>query len=151
MKRTTVDTNVFISALFWKGIPARVIDIFKRQEAILLLSEDILAELERKLSSAKFVTRVNAIGVSSAEVVDTFRGMAEITAPVDVPEDAVRDPKDRMILACAVGGQADIIVSGDKDLVVLKAYRGIPVVTPSDFLDMVSPSPETPSDEPATE
>lgn len=41
MKRVTVDTNVFISALFWKGIPDRVIGCFKRQEALLLLSEDI--------------------------------------------------------------------------------------------------------------
>ena len=151
MKRTTVDTNVFISALFWRGIPDRVIGIFKRQEALLLLSEDILAELERKLSSAKFATRVSAIGTSPAEVVDTFRGMAEITAPADVPENAVRDPKDRMILACAVGGKADIIVSGDKDLVVLKTYQGISIVTPSDFLGIVNPPSETRSDEPTAE
>lgn len=142
MKRTTVDTNVFISALFWKGIPNGVIDIFKRQEAILLLSEDILTELERKLSSVKFAARISAIKVSPVEVVDAFRGMAEMTAPADVPKDAVRDPKDRMILACAMGGKADIIVSGDKDLLVLKAYRGVPIVTPSDFLDIVNPPAE---------
>lgn len=68
MKRTTVDTNVFISALFWKGIPDRVIDIFKRQEALLVLSEDILAELERKLNSSKFAARISAIGVSPAQL-----------------------------------------------------------------------------------
>lgn len=151
MKRTTVDTNVFISALFWKGIPDRVIDIFKQQKALLLLSDDILAELELKLSSTKFTARVSAIGVSPAELVDTFRGMAEIASPVDVPEDAVRDPKDRMILACAVGGNADIIVSGDKDLVVLNEYQGIPIVTPSNFLDIINPPTETSADESVTE
>jgi predicted nucleic acid-binding protein len=71
--------------------------------------------------------------------------------PADVPEDAVRDPKDRMILACAVGGKADIIVSGDKDLVVLKAYQGISIVTPSDFLGIVNPPTESLLDEPTTE
>lgn len=151
MRRITVDTNVLISALFWQGIPDRVIDIFKRQEALLLLSEDILAELERKLSSTKFASRIGAVAISPAEVVDTFRGMAEVTAPADVPEDTVRDPKDRMILACAVGGKADFIVSGDKDLTSLTAYQGIPIVTPSAFLSFMRALPETSSDESAKE
>ncbi len=151
MRRTTVDTNVFISALFWKGIPDRVIGIFKQQAALLVLSEDILAELERKLSSTKFAARVSAIGTSPPDVVDAFRSMAEIVSPADVPEDAVRDPKDRMILACAVGGKADIIVSGDKDLVSLKVYQGISIVTPSDFLNTVTPLAGTILDEPTIE
>jgi uncharacterized protein len=151
MKRTTVDTNIFISALFWKGTPDRVIDVFKRERALLLLSSDILAELERKLSSAKFATRISDIGLSPAEIVATFRGLAEIASPVEVPEDAIRDPKDRMILACAVGGKADMIVSGDKDLLVLKAYRDIPIVTPAEFLAILNPPAEPSSDEPASE
>lgn len=57
------------------------------------------------------------------DVVDTFRGMAEMTTPLPVPDNAIRDPEDRMILACAVGGNADFIVSGDKDLLVLKTYQ----------------------------
>lgn len=77
--------------------------------------------------------------------------MAEIASPADVPEDAVRDPEDRMILACAVGGKADLIVSGDKDLVVLKAYQGISIVTPSAFLNLMRPPTDTSADEPATE
>lgn len=136
MKRATVDTNIFISALFWKGTPDRVIDVFKREEALLLLSNDILAELERKLSSAKFAPRIAQIGQTPVELVASFRDMAEPVVPADVPEDAIRDPKDRMILACAVGGKADMIVSGDKDLLVLNAYEGIPIVTPAQFLDI---------------
>lgn len=97
-----------------------------RRRFCWLLSEDILAELERKLSSAKFTARIDAIGLT----------------PLPVPDNAIRDPKDRMILACAVGGNADFIVSGDKDLLVLKTYQGIQIVTPSGFLDIVKPSSE---------
>jgi len=141
MKRATVDTNIFISALFWKGTPDRVINVFKREEALLLLSNDILAELERKLSSAKFAPRIAQIGQTPAELVASFRDMAEPVIPTDVPEDAIRDPKDRMILACAVGGSADVIVSGDKDLLVLRLYQNIPIVTAAEFLStLASPS-----------
>jgi uncharacterized protein len=107
--------------------------------------------LERKLSSTKFAMRVSAIGVSPGQLVDTFRGMAEIASPADVPEDAVRDPKYRMILACAAGGKADLIVSGDKDLVSLKEYQGILIVTPSDFLDILTSPVENPPDKPNSE
>ncbi len=137
MKRITVDTNIFISALFWKGTPDRVIDIFRGRQAILLFSDDILDELERKLSSPKFALRVSKTGLSPAQLVDIFRGMAEIVEPSEVPEDAVRDKKDRIILSCAIGGSADYIVSGDQDLTVLKTYQNIPIVTPSEFLAII--------------
>lgn len=147
MKRATVDTNIFISALFWKGTPDRVIDVFKREEALLLLSNDILAELERKLSSAKFAPRIAQIGQTPAELVASFRDMAEPVVPGDVPEGAIRDPKDRMILACAVGGNADVIVSGDRDLTDMGSYQEIPILTPAQFLTLINLPAEPPADE----
>jgi predicted nucleic acid-binding protein len=50
----------------------------------------------------------------------------------------VRDPKDVMILACAVGGKADFIVSGAKDLLTLVSYEGIPILTAEQFLKRVA-------------
>ncbi len=146
MKRATVDTNFFISALFWKGIPEQAIEVFKQQQALLLLTDNILAELERKLSSSKFASRISAIGLTPTQVVNTFRNMAELVTPADVPEDAIRDPKDRIILACAVGGEADLIVSGDNDLLTLESYQGISIVSPSKFVNIVTPSAQTPTD-----
>jgi uncharacterized protein len=151
MKRTTVDTNIFISALFWKGTPGRVIEVFTRQQAILLLSDEILDELERKLCSSKFAARILEIGHTPEQVVDNFRHLAEIIVPADVSEDAVRDRKDRIILACAAGGKADFIVSGDKDLTDLKSYEGIPIVTPTQFLAILNSPDEPAADEPKNE
>ena len=151
MKRVTVDTNVLISATFWRGIPKQVIQTFEAGKAVLVLSDEILAEFERKLRHKKFANELAEAGLSVEVIFSGVRSMSELALPADVPEDAVRDPKDRMILACAVGGKADIIVSGDKDLVVLKEYQGISIVTPSDFLTMLNPPTEIPSDEPAPE
>jgi uncharacterized protein len=144
MKSAVVDTNIFISAVFWKGTPGRVIEIFAAQQLILMLSDDILAELEQKLKNKKFAVDLINTGKTAEKLVDDFRQLAEIVVPADVPEDAIRDKKDRIILACALGGKADIIVSGDKDLTAVKAYQGIPIVTPAEFLAIVN-SPDKPA------
>jgi len=52
----------------------------------------------------------------------------------EVPVDVVRDPKDRAVLECAVGGNADFIVSGDRDLLVLAAYQNIVILTAEQFV-----------------
>ena len=118
---------------------------------MLVLSDAILAELERKLHHKKFAAELAETGLTVDVIVSGVRAMVDIASPADVPEDAVRDPKDRMILACAVGGKADIIVSGDKDLLVVKTYRDIPIVTPAEFLAILNPPAEPSSDEPASE
>jgi putative PIN family toxin of toxin-antitoxin system len=150
MRRVTVDTNIFISAVFWRGIPALVIAVFQAQRAVLVLSDDILNELERKLHHRRFAARLVETGLTVEGIVSTIRDLAEIVPPADVPNDAVRDPNDRMILACAIAGNADLIVSGDKDLLIMEAYQTIPILTPSAFLEMLNPL-ETASSDPAPE
>lgn len=150
MNRVTVDTNVLISATFWRGIPKQVIQTFEAGKAVLVLSDEILAEFERKLRHKKFAAELAEAGLSVEAIVGGVRTMTDLALPVDVPEDAVRDPKDRMILSCAVDGKADIIVSGDKDLGVLKTYHGILIATPSQFLAILNPPTDTSSDEPST-
>jgi len=151
MKRATVDTNIFISATFWHGIPQQVITMFETGKATLVLSDAILAELDRKLRHKKFAAELAETGLTVDVIVSSVRAMADLAQPADVPENAVRDPKDRMILACAVGGKADMIVSGDKDLRALNAYEGIPIVTPAQFLDILKSSSDQLSETPEKE
>jgi putative PIN family toxin of toxin-antitoxin system len=54
--------------------------------------------------------------------------LSDQVLPTDVPENAVRDHEDRAILACAVGGKADCIVTGNRDLLVLSSYEGISIL-----------------------
>ncbi|MBE2270841.1 MAG: putative toxin-antitoxin system toxin component, PIN family [Anaerolinea sp.] len=140
MKRVVLDTNIFISATFWKGKPRQVVDVFAARRALLLLSEDILGELERKLTHKKFANELTESGLTIAAMMSDLRTLAEIVTPASVPTEEIRDPKDRIILACAVGGDADYIVSGDHDLTVLKAYGNIVILTPAQFLTTMGTS-----------
>jgi putative PIN family toxin of toxin-antitoxin system len=138
MKRVVVDTNVFISAIFWKGTPGDVIEIFIRREAILVLSVDILAELTRKLKNEKFTVDLDRAEKTVEQIVEEYQDISEMVVSAVVPENAVRDHKDRIILASAIGGKADFIVSGDKDLTSLKVYQNIPILTPAQFLTLIN-------------
>lgn len=151
MKRATVDTNIFISATFWHGIPQQVITMFETGKATLVLSDAILAELDRKLRHKKFAAELAETGLTVDAIVSGVRAMADLALPADVPEDAIRDPKDRMILACAVGGSADVIVSGDRDLTDMGSYQAIPILTPAKFLALINPPVEPPADDPPKE
>ncbi len=66
-----------------------------------------------------------------------YMRLAEIVQPAVVPEHVIRDPKDQIVLGCAVGGQADYIVSGDKDLLTLERYENIPIITATGFLEQL--------------
>ena len=151
MKRAIVDTNIFISATFWHGVPQQVIKVFEAGKATLVLSDAILAELDRKLRHKKFAAELAETGLTVDAIVSGVRAMADLALPADVPEDAIRDPKDRMILACTVGGSANVIVSGDRDLTDMGSFQNIPILKPAQFLDLVHLPVEPTADEPPKE
>lgn len=137
MLRVVLDTNIVISGIFWGGLPGQALDAVSELRAQLISSRDLFTELHTTISRTKFAKRVAATGKSIDELLDASTGMAEIVIAVTVPEDAVRDPKDRMVLGCSVGGKADCIVSGDADLLVLVEYEGIPILTVQQFLALL--------------
>ena len=133
--RVVVDTNIVLSGMFWGGIPAQVYDGAIEGRYTLLVTEDLIAELDRVLRYPKFEKHLTQRGLWINELVAEFRKLAAIVLPAEIPSNAVRDTKDTPILACAVGGQADFIVSGDSDLLALGAYADIPILTPTQFLE----------------
>jgi len=68
------------------------------------------------------------------QIISELRGIAELVIPAEVPRDLIRDVKDNAVLACAVGGNADYIVSGDKDLLVVGSYQEITIINVTLFL-----------------
>jgi len=121
MITAVIDTNVFVSALIAGGTPLAVIE-------------------STRLGKSRSLVTVDA-------TINSIRAMANIVLPADVPEGSIRDPKDRIILACAIGGQADFMVSGDKDLNDLNVYEGIPILTPAQFLALLNPPANTSPDD----
>jgi hypothetical protein len=111
----------------------------------LLHSIDYRADLARVLRKDKFAERLNRIGATADDIVETIYILGEGVHPVYVPMTTVRDKDDIIILACAAGGNADYIVTGDDDLLVLKEYKGIRIVTPAEFIAILLQNPSTES------
>ena len=137
MIRAVFDTNLLVSYLLTHRPPvATLIDHhLARDDFLLVTAPELLAELDRVLSYPKLQqyytdadrTRFVALVMALSEIVDL---------PEAVPR-ICRDPDDDRIIACAVVGEADVIVSGDHDLLTLGRVGDLPVITAAQFLDML--------------
>ena len=129
--RVVLDANVLLSAFVFGGVSREVYDHCVAVST-LLMSEHIMDEFRRHL--------LGKFEYSTAEAdarVDLLRCTAVFVEPDEVPVSSCRDPDDLPVLGTASAGEADALVSGDKDLLVLSSFRGIPIVTPRRFLEMV--------------
>lgn len=133
--RFVVDTNVLISALlFNNSVPFRAIELAEKQ-GIILYSEATLNELEQVLNRKKFNKYLSLEDrqvfllkfISASELVS-------ITEKIAV----CRDEKDHKFLELAVSGNANVIVTGDLDLLVLNPFQAVEIVTPDIFIDRFS-------------
>jgi putative PIN family toxin of toxin-antitoxin system len=135
--RVVLDTNVYISIFTNpKGELGAIWEHALKGTYTLLISPAILAELANVLRE-KFEWPENDIKARAKR----FARVAEIITPKIVPNVIKDDPTDNHILACAREGQADLIVSGDKHLRRIKAYEGIPIIRPTDFLHTLAGYP----------
>ncbi|MSP38238.1 MAG: putative toxin-antitoxin system toxin component, PIN family [Deltaproteobacteria bacterium] len=132
--RVVLDTNVYVSALLWTGIPHRLLRLAEEGDLALVTSPSILEELRDVLRRPKFRLRIRTLQTSVAELMESLLSVVEVI-PDSVMEPVIkRDPDDDKILACAVAAQAPWLISGDDHLLSLKRYNGISIVTPSQFL-----------------
>jgi uncharacterized protein len=136
--RVVIDTNLFVSGIFWRGSPALVYDAAVTGKFTILVTETPIEELHRVLGYEKFESRLLVLGRTADQITEIVRSLAEHVEPADVPPNAIRDAKDRAVLACAAGGKADFIISGDKDLLTLGAYGGISILDSAHFLERLS-------------
>lgn len=132
--RVVFDTNVVLSAMLWGGPPRVALDVVRRGEATLLTSIDLDAELRLVLKRAKFGKRLREVGQTPDTLMLLYSGITEIVEPAVIGRVVPEDPKDDMVLACAVGGQALLVVSGDSHLLNLKRYQEVRIITVEQFL-----------------
>ena|SRR5882762_4759966 len=131
--RIVLDTNVFVSAVLKaNSLPFVVVRWIERQGGMLksvATEDEILRVLERPhiaaVTAPSFCAGLRTL-LAGAELVDITEHIA-----------ACRDPKDDKFLELAVSGRADLLVSGDQDLLALNPFRGIPIVTPAAFVRAV--------------
>ncbi|MFM9971208.1 MAG: putative toxin-antitoxin system toxin component, PIN family [Burkholderiales bacterium] len=128
--RVVLDTNTIVSGVISPGgPPRRLLDGVRTQSFELCSSATLLAELLDVLSRDKFARRLRAADSTAQSVVAELRRLAYLVAPLTVPHVIEQDADDDHVLACALAGQVNLIVSGDRHLLGLGGhYQGIPIV-----------------------
>lgn len=128
--RVVLDTNVLVSALHFPESALSVVwRLLLEGKYHLILSPSIIEETAAILRG-RFLWREEEIQ-STLKLLVRKASIVRVDTVLDVVPD---DPKDNHILACALAGKVDMVVSGDKDLLRLKEYEGIPIVRSMDFL-----------------
>lgn len=125
--RIVLDTNVIISAMIFKGEVSKIVSLWKNGTIIPLFSKETFGEFKKVLTYPKFALSPEEIEVFIEEILP----FSEV---VDVKEEVsgvCRDPEDDKFLSCAVSGAADMIITGDAGITILRRYRGIPIMTVS--------------------
>jgi uncharacterized protein len=131
MIRVVLDTNIIISAALSKNsTPDKVVG-HAIDNAILLISNDTFNELQEKILSNKFDKYVQL--ETRKTFLKTLHAIFEMIT-IDKRITACRDSKDNKFLELAVNGNANCIVTGDKDLLVLHPFETVEILTAADFL-----------------
>lgn len=127
--RVVFDTNVLIAALVIEGICSKILMRGRKRQFQLIVCPIILQELEQVLIKKFSATR--------SEVREALKILSEAIHSIIHPKQSIkpvcRDPADDLILACALEAKADYLVTGDGDLLELKTFNGIRIVTPRNF------------------
>ena len=122
--RIVLDANVLLAGFGTHGLCEALVTVCLESHE-LVLSQHLLTETSRYLT-----TKFKVPTARAQEIISFLREHAEIVKPVEVAATACRDPDDLAVLGTAIAGRADLLVSGDKDLLVLKEHAGIPILTP---------------------
>ena len=131
MTRSVFDTNTIVSALLFNdSVPGRAM-IRALAQGTILISIALAQELQDVLNRHRFDRYV-----SRDERDEFLRALIREAELVEITEsvEVCRDPKDDKILELAVSGNADWVVTGDNDLLILNPFRGVAIITPAEFL-----------------
>ena len=127
-----VDTNILVSSTFWSGNPYKIVQYGIGQKIFIFTSRDILAELRRILKRDFHIAETEI-----EDIINAFVLFLHVVEPKEEIKFIKEDPKDNIILECALAAKAGYIVSGDKHLLKLKEYKGIKIMSAREFLDIL--------------
>ncbi len=129
--RLVLDTNTAVSGLIWGGVPGRLIDAAAAGKALIIGSVPLLDELQGVLSRRKFTGQLAKLNANADDLFDGYAALVQLVAPSAIGPVILADLDDDIVLATAVGGSADAIVSGDAHLLGIGEFRGIRIMTPA--------------------
>jgi putative PIN family toxin of toxin-antitoxin system len=132
--RVVLDTNVLLSGLLWHGPPHTLIERVREGTLFLVSSPALLAELAEVIARPEFAAILARSNTSPEHSLAELRALAEVIEPAPLAMPVCRDPDDDAVLALAIAARADLIVSGDRDLLDLPRFQDIAIVTPAEAL-----------------
>ena len=139
--KIVLDVNVWVSALLWGGLPTKIFYLARQNRLIILVSDSILKELENTLRREKFKQQLNKRKLTVEYLITITQRLCkkspDSSINFNVPE--LRDVKDNHVLGAAASAQAEVLVTGDKYLLVLKNFGEILIMSPADFLQSYFP------------
>ena len=130
--RIVLDTNILISAIFFGGLPRLALQMSMQEPRVLITSPVLIEEFKRVL-----IDRFGVPLAGAENILIEYQRTAKLVHPKTRLNIVTNDPSDNRILECAVEGKADAIVSGDRHLLALKIFRGIPIVTVREFIRLI--------------
>ena len=132
--RVFLDTNVLVAAFATRGLCADVTRVVLA-EHVLITGEVVLAELREVLNR-----RIKLPAATIADIMALLRDQEVVPKPRTPSDIPVRDPDDRWILASATAGRADVLVTGDRDLLDIAGKAPLPILDPRGFWNRLSKS-----------
>lgn len=135
MRKAVLDTNVLVSAFLFEHGPARrLLERARAGAFVICLAEEILTQARRVLNYPR-IRKKNKFPDEAIEAyLSLLRITSEMVSPLPDLHGIVRDPNDDMIVACAMGAQAQYVVTRDKDLLDLDRYKQVEMVIPEQYL-----------------
>ena len=131
--KVVLDSNIFVSSFFWKGNPRKVFDRVTNGQDELFMTDEILEEITTVMSRKKFDLSVKEV----EDYVNIIEGYSVKVICRNELEHISRDKDDNKILQCGQKGNVDFIITGDDDLLVLKTYGKIKIVSPKEYLEIL--------------
>ena len=129
--KIVIDTNVLISGIFWSGPPSKILHAWQQEKFELALTPQIFEEYQRV---AKILYKQYP-RIEITSIIDLIARNAIIYEPLGKNITISRDPDDDKFIHCALAADAKYIISGDNDLLVLKNYFDIEIITPYQFVN----------------
>lgn len=136
--RIVLDTNVWLSAIFWEGEANKIIVVCERNKVEIIITEDILSEivgiLNKEAKFQRFIENKNQ------NIEDLIRSILSIATLIEtkIKLDIIKeDPKDNIILEAALDGKSDYIISYDKHILNMLEFRKIRILKPDEFLKLI--------------
>ena len=137
MIKVTVDTNILVSGTFWTGDSFRILDLIDKKLITNVSSRKILDEYSKACLSDEIIDKIQRNNLSILKSIEKIVMNSVIVHPKSKFNVVKDDPADNKILETAFEGKVDYIITQDNHLLKLKEFRGIKIVTPKDFLELI--------------